>query len=74
MCPYLEDEAIFELHRLKDSLEHLEISSCGDVSDKGLASLAQLQLVSVSFRIWYNSILNLICMQYSKSTVCILPL
>ncbi len=42
-CAYLLDEAIFQLTRVKHTLEHLEISSCGDISDAGLASLAQLE-------------------------------
>lgn len=42
-CTYLEDEAVRGLVRLKDCLEDLEISSCGDVSDNGIASLTQLR-------------------------------
>jgi H+-transporting ATP synthase F0 complex subunit s len=42
LCAYLRDEAISRLVIVKDSLEHLEISSC-DVSDSGLLSLASLQ-------------------------------
>ena len=32
-----------ELVRLKDSLEHLEVSSCGDVTNKGVESLTGLR-------------------------------
>ena len=42
-CAYLEDAAIERLVLLKDSLRHLEISSCGDVTDDGLLSLGQLK-------------------------------
>ncbi|KAK2142841.1 hypothetical protein NP493_4728g00002, partial [Ridgeia piscesae] len=42
---YLEDAAIERLVLLKDSLRHLEISSCGDVTDDGLLSLGQLTLL-----------------------------
>ncbi|KAI0239779.1 ATP synthase subunit s, mitochondrial [Lamellibrachia satsuma] len=44
-CAYLEDAAIERLVLLKDSLQHLEISSCGDVTDDGLLSLGRLTLL-----------------------------
>ena len=42
-CPYLEDGALHQLSILKDSLEDLEIGSCGDVTDEGVKSLGQLR-------------------------------
>ncbi len=42
-CAYLEDEAIMQLVLVKDCLEHLEIGSCGDISNKGLSSLTELK-------------------------------
>ncbi|XP_072031720.1 ATP synthase subunit s, mitochondrial-like [Amphiura filiformis] len=42
-CIYLDDGSLLQLDHLKDSLTRLQVSSCGDVSDKGLASLNKLQ-------------------------------
>ncbi|XP_064622187.1 ATP synthase subunit s, mitochondrial-like [Lineus longissimus] len=44
-CSYLEDDAMQELTRLKDSLEHLVIGSCGDITDRGLGALCNLHLL-----------------------------
>ncbi|XP_071445324.1 ATP synthase subunit s, mitochondrial [Hetaerina americana] len=41
-CSYLEDEALKKLVYVKDSLKHLQVSSCGDVTDEGILSLAAL--------------------------------
>ena len=43
-CAYLEDGAIEELcTRLENSLKHLEISSCGDITDEGLSTITNLK-------------------------------
>jgi len=41
-CSYLDDEALPMLSAIKDSLEELQLSSCGDISDSGVKSLAKL--------------------------------
>ncbi|GFX42228.1 ATP synthase subunit s, mitochondrial [Trichonephila clavipes] len=42
-CIYLEDTCLNMLSVLKNSLQHLEVISCGNVSDKGVISLSQLK-------------------------------
>ena len=42
-CAYLDDACLDRLVLLKDSLRHLEISSCGDVTDDGVVSLGRLK-------------------------------
>ncbi|XP_029653045.1 ATP synthase subunit s, mitochondrial isoform X2 [Octopus sinensis] len=42
-CYYLDDDALHLLHYVKDSLEHLEISSAGNVTLRGLNHLPVLQ-------------------------------
>lgn len=44
-CLYLKDEALEKLSYLKDSLQHLQIISCGNITDKGVKSLHTLRLV-----------------------------
>ncbi|XP_071962954.1 ATP synthase subunit s, mitochondrial-like isoform X2 [Antedon mediterranea] len=39
---YITDESMDKLEILKDSLEDIQVTSCGDVSDKGIASLCKL--------------------------------
>lgn len=39
---YVDNEALAKLAYVKDSLEHLEVISCGNVTDKGLANLCNL--------------------------------
>jgi H+-transporting ATP synthase F0 complex subunit s len=46
-CLYLKDEALENLSYLKDSLQDLQIISCGNISDKGVKSLHTLRLVAV---------------------------
>ncbi|CAL1276287.1 unnamed protein product [Larinioides sclopetarius] len=41
-CSYIEDTCLSMLLAVKDSLQHLEIVSCGNVTDKGILSLARL--------------------------------
>ncbi|CAH1791682.1 unnamed protein product, partial [Owenia fusiformis] len=41
-CGYMHDDAIQQLDILKETLEHLEITSCANVTDKGLFSLTNL--------------------------------
>lgn len=41
-CNYLNDEALEMLNLIKDTLENLEITSCGNVTEKGLLSLKNL--------------------------------
>lgn len=41
-CRYLNDSALPELHYLKDSLVHLQISSCPNITESGLLSLKVL--------------------------------
>ncbi|XP_077863081.1 ATP synthase subunit s, mitochondrial-like isoform X2 [Saccoglossus kowalevskii] len=48
-CTYLTDECLASLHYLKDTLEDLQVTSCGDVSDQGLLSLQQLQKLQTLF-------------------------
>jgi len=44
-CAYVDDEAVLAMvERLKDSLQHLELSSC-DITDVGLKHLTELQYV-----------------------------
>lgn len=46
-CLYLEDEALENMSYLKDSLQDLQIISCGNITDKGVKSLQTLRLVFV---------------------------
>lgn len=46
-CLYLENEALENLSYLKDSLQVLQIISCGNITDKGVKSLQILRLVFV---------------------------
>ncbi|XP_074662219.1 ATP synthase subunit s, mitochondrial-like [Tubulanus polymorphus] len=46
-CVYLDDEALIELSRVKHTLEELEVGSCGVITDKGIASIAELELLKV---------------------------
>ncbi|XP_038075351.1 ATP synthase subunit s, mitochondrial-like [Patiria miniata] len=41
-CTYLRDTCVSRLDILKDSLEEIQLSSCGDISDAGLVSLHKL--------------------------------
>lgn len=41
-CKHMENEALYELPLLNDSLKHLQISECYNVVDSGLKSLGQL--------------------------------
>lgn len=41
-CSYLDNEALPLLTLVKDSLLDLQLSSCGDISDSGVKSLAGL--------------------------------
>lgn len=41
-CGYLEDEAVRSLGYLKETLEDLQISSCGNVTDEGILTLTQM--------------------------------
>lgn len=40
---YLDDAGLEQLPLLKDSLEELQISSCGNVTEEGLRHLKQLK-------------------------------
>jgi H+-transporting ATP synthase F0 complex subunit s len=40
---YLDDEALEKLSLVVDTLKHLELVSCGNVTDQGIKSLAQLK-------------------------------
>ncbi|XP_074042571.1 ATP synthase subunit s, mitochondrial [Leptinotarsa decemlineata] len=42
-CYYVEDKALAELHHLKNSLLFLQVSSCPNVTDKGLIGLSVLK-------------------------------
>lgn len=43
-CPYLTDEALADaIDKLKHSLTHLELTSCGDISDAGLSYVTNLR-------------------------------
>jgi H+-transporting ATP synthase F0 complex subunit s len=46
-CLYLKDEALENLPYLKDSLQDLQIISCGNITDKGVKSLHILRSVSI---------------------------
>ncbi|XP_033104944.1 ATP synthase subunit s, mitochondrial-like [Anneissia japonica] len=46
---YITDESMHKLEILKDSLQDLQVSSCGDVSDKGLISLHKLSKLRYLF-------------------------
>ena len=37
-CGYLDDGALPHLELVKESLQELQISSCGDISDRGLTN------------------------------------
>ncbi|XP_046337340.2 ATP synthase subunit s, mitochondrial-like [Haliotis rufescens] len=41
-CRYLDDDALNYLPLVKDTLQHLQISSCGDITDRGLSPLSEL--------------------------------
>lgn len=41
-CDYLEDQALERLSPLQKSLKHLQISSCSNITEKGLGSLYPL--------------------------------
>jgi ATP synthase, H+ transporting, mitochondrial F0 complex, subunit s len=43
-CGYIEDEALKWLVERKDSLKHLEIVSCKNITEEGLRSLKSLNL------------------------------
>lgn len=38
----IDNAALFKLKYVADTLENLEVSSCGDVSDSGVKELSQL--------------------------------
>lgn len=42
-CPNIEDKALKNLLILKDSLEELQVVSCGNVTDKGVKTLVNLK-------------------------------
>ncbi|XP_035675568.1 ATP synthase subunit s, mitochondrial-like [Branchiostoma floridae] len=44
-CMYITDECIGKLHLLAGTLQHLEVTSCGNVTDKGLMQLKDLSLL-----------------------------
>ncbi|XP_046575679.1 ATP synthase subunit s, mitochondrial-like isoform X2 [Haliotis rubra] len=41
-CRYLDDDALNYLPQVKATLQHLQISSCGDITDRGLSPLSEL--------------------------------
>lgn len=41
-CVYIGNQALGQLDLLKNSLKNLEISNCGNVTEKGLESLKNL--------------------------------
>lgn len=41
-CGYIEDEALKHLHFLKNTLEELQVSLCGNITDNGLRHLKEL--------------------------------
>ncbi|GLV31858.1 uncharacterized protein CBL_07618 [Carabus blaptoides fortunei] len=41
-CSYLEDSALKQLSFVKNSLEHLEVSNCGNITDHGVLHLKDL--------------------------------
>jgi len=41
-CHYLDNEALPMLLAVKDSLENLQLSSCGNIDDDGVKSLSHL--------------------------------
>jgi hypothetical protein len=44
-CPYIDDESLMlMMQKLKNSLQQLELTSCGDITDRGLRSISQLRL------------------------------
>jgi len=46
-CLYLKDEALENLSYLKDSLQDLQIISCGNITDKGVKSLHIMRSVFI---------------------------
>lgn len=44
-CRYINNDALYQLEYLKDTLEILELTGVYNVTDKGLMSLVQLQLL-----------------------------
>ncbi|XP_041352813.1 ATP synthase subunit s, mitochondrial-like isoform X1 [Gigantopelta aegis] len=46
-CNYLYDDALSYLPLVKETLNSLQISSCGDISDEGLAHVCQLSNLKV---------------------------
>ena len=61
-CNYLDDEAISYLPLVKKTLNSLQISSCGDITDQGLAHISELRLVDysqcVSRRMWAGDVVH----------------
>lgn len=46
-CSYLENEALPDLSYIKETLVHLQISSCGNITSSGLYSLVTLQNLKI---------------------------
>lgn len=47
-CPYIDDETLMvAVQKLKDSLEDLELTSCGDITERGLASITELSSLKI---------------------------
>lgn len=42
-CIYLEDKCMHELSVIKHTLEHLEVISCGNISDNGINAIIHLR-------------------------------
>lgn len=49
-CSYIEDDALEWLSVRKDSLKHLEIEDCKNITDVGLRSLKNLNLSTLSVK------------------------
>ena len=45
--PYLDDKALLMLEQVAESLKHLEIISCGNITDLGIKSLVNLKNLQV---------------------------
>lgn len=41
-CGYIEDEALNQLHFVKNTLEELQVSLCGNITDAGLRHIKEL--------------------------------
>jgi hypothetical protein len=65
-CLYLKDEALEDLSYLKDSLQDLQIISCGNITDKGVKSLHILRSVFICEKI--TSFLGMFT-KFQKATV-----